>query len=394
MTQFHIQNSASAWDQKVRDACIQYHDTGAIGDVLLAGFDQHGRWSGLQQKTNGAHFPAAMTARLADEVVPEARRSKITPAGESVMLCSYHTEARGRVHLPFHRIAGGLRATKAMHFEAADLRSVGGDLALWSAKVVITPSLQKIGGCLWASSATRVLADRLESASGLSAPLARHLCLPRLMLVDGDLNVGDATRIDMPKLKYVLGDLDAGHAKRLELPELRQVEGDLLVNRAKSLNLPALLRVEGLVGANLAKTLHAPKLSVDLWHLSAPCAREFIRTNATGEKTLHASIRDETARAVYCDFAHILGDVVAYNASAFRAPNLVSVGGDLVAMSAEMFEAPRLGSVGGDLDTSSARDFWKYDFVCRLWYPHPEAHKDWMARKARDALRCDSTMEL
>lgn len=268
-------------------------------------------------------------------------------------------------------------------------------MSLWSAEVVEIPCLQHIGGSLWAGSVTSFQAESLDHVAGLYLGAAKSLHTPRLRVVSGELLAIRATRVELPKLSYVLAEMNLNSATKVELPSLRQVEGAIQADKASGIFAPELARVAGFVSANRARSVHMPKLTLAPHEISAPLAREYIRTNEVGERVLHASIRDEGAGPVKCDFTRILGDLLIDKATSVHAPNLVFVGGNFEASSAKTIHAPLLMCVGEDLCSESAPGFWVTGIVCGgTWYAHPDARANWQAMLARQAIRDDSGLEL
>ena len=383
------------WDMRIRTALESYRHTRQIGDVLLAGFDQHGRWLGLKQRLNGVDFPLWMTARLSTEVIPKARLTTTSDEGEIALLCSWVDSGEGSLDLPFCEIAGDLRAEKARVIHAPHLRFVGGEMSLWSAEVVGIPQLQHIGGSLWAGSVISFQAESLDQVAGLYLGAAKSLRAPDLRVVSGELLATRATRVELPKLSHVLAEMNFNSAAKVELPSLRQVEGAIQADKASVIFAPELARVAGFVSTNRARSVHMPKLTLAPHEISAPRAGEFIRLNEAGERVLHASIRDERAGPVKCDFTRILGDLLVDKATSVHAPNLVFVGGTFDANAAATIHVPQLKCVGEDFITESAPGFWVTGVVCGgTWYAHPDARANWLATLARQAIRDDSEFEL
>lgn len=382
-------------DMRIRAALESYRHNRRIEDVLLVGFDQHGRWLGLKQRLNGADFPLWMTASLSAEVIPKARLTTTSVEGEIALLCSWVDSGDGRVDLPFYKIAGDLRAVKGRAIHAPRLSFVGGEMSLGSAEVVEIPRLQHIGGSLWAGSVISFQAEALERVAGLYLCAATSLRAPELRVASGELLATRATRVELPKLSYVLADMNLNCAAKVELPSLRQVEGAIQADKASVIFAPELARVAGFVSANRARSVHMPKLTLAPHEISAPRAGEFIRLNEAGERALHASICDERAGPVKCDFTRILGDLLIDKATRVDVPNLIFVGGSFDASSAKTIHAPLLTCVGEDLCSESAPGFWAAGVVCGgAWYAHPDARANWLAMLARQALNDGPGLEL
>lgn len=376
------------WDKAVVEACDHYNRSGEIQNILLTGFDQKGRWIGLKKRTNGLSFPRSLTAKLSREKIPVTRCVTTNSAGESVLFSSFHSSSNSLVLLPFHHVAGWIRAKNATAFSAPQLRSVGWDMELRSSTRLVIPSLVKVGGKIRACSVVSFVADRLQSVGGgLNTIGASKLHAPLLRLVGGALQAESATHLDLSGLWGVMEEMNCDSAEELYLPELRQVDGTLLANRARTLVAPELCSVDFLF-ANSATSVQVPKLVCHATYISVTQAREFIEIDDMGGKTLHASIYDNLAESVFIDFVCVKGHIEV-SAKSFHAPNLESVGGDLLADSAREVVAPRLRRVGGKLDTSSAREFWKTDLHCGAWTQHPDAKKVRLAREARSALHED-----
>ena len=386
-------HSPADWDKLVAESCDHYNLTGEIHDILLTGFNQKGHWVGLKSRINGSDFPPQLTKNLKREVIPTSRLVTKTASGETTLWGSYHSSSKSPVNMPFQHVAGWIRAKNASAFSAPHLYSVGWDMELGSAKRLVIPQLARVGGGLAACSARTFVAETLQFVGGcLCSCRAKQLLAPMLRQVDGPLQAGSAAKIDLSSLLGVMDKMNCDSAEELNLPELRQVTGFLHADSARLVVAPELLHA-GFLSANAATSVIVPKLIADALEIAVSNAREFIKIDTMGGKTLHASIYDDSAEYVYLDFVHVKGNIeVQDQAKSFDAPNLKSVGGYLSAASAQEFAAPRLRRVGGDLDTSSARGFWKTDLCCGSWSPHPDARKVWLAEYARNLLRQDSNI--
>ncbi|MCB1129542.1 MAG: hypothetical protein KDN05_00335 [Verrucomicrobiae bacterium] len=394
-TQIYQDNTDWVWDLRVREACERYQRTRTIDDNLLVGYDQQGRWRGLQQRVNGADFERWLTVGLESEDIGEERLTTMSPSGQLHLLCNYCHTGDSELHLPYQSVAGGVFAKQACSVFAPNLGVVGGELAAGSAGILDAPRLERVGGDLWAGSLEEFHVEFLSRVGGLYLSKTRQLHAPRLQVVAGELLARSARSVDLPQLRHVLADVNLNKACVLDLPELMQVEGAIQADGARMLSLPSLVRMAGYLSANRARSIHCPKIALAPHELSAPAASEFIRTDDQGRQTLLTSIRDDRRGSYSTEISHVRGDLVVPNARHLHAPNLVSVIGSFEADKALTIHAPQLRWVGEDLYSESAPDYCPADVICGgAWYGHPNAKKTWVETQARRALRGGPGFEL
>ena len=139
-TQFTEQNPAQS--------LAHYKATKKIQDVLLACFDQHGRWFYHPYLDDDDCYD------LPQRTISPNLLVNTFPNGQTSLLCSYLTQTESRDVIDFHHVVGQIFLMNALRFSAPNLQTVGGGLTTESATIFRAQKLQTANGDLNAKSAT------------------------------------------------------------------------------------------------------------------------------------------------------------------------------------------------------------------------------------------------
>ena len=87
-----------SWEKCIIAACTHYDLTGEILEILLPGFDQHGKWVDsflFEVRILGSYF------RKLKDATPSPEKMVIRTAAGEVLLCSIVDDFSGKVEIPF-----------------------------------------------------------------------------------------------------------------------------------------------------------------------------------------------------------------------------------------------------------------------------------------------------
>ncbi len=299
-------NAGGDSDEQIMWACAHYNRTGEIADILLAGFDQLGKWVGLRPNSNGWKFDESLTRLISKETIPQERLVHINGKNEAILLSSFVTYSNDTLLLDYQHINGSLFAQSTKKILAPQLQSVAGYLLVESAIEFEVPELQFVGRNMQVGSVIKLITPHLKKVGGwLGARSATEFHAPQLRNVGSDLLLPSITEFDAPCLKSVDGILDANSAKTFHAPALQSVYLSLNAAAATEIHVPSLQTVGGLLGTDSVLEFRAPQI------------------------------------------CHVIGDLRVLSALEIRALNLVSVSGSLLADSAKVIIAPKL-QCGGE----------------------------------------------
>ncbi len=173
-------------------AADHFHETGAIREVLLTCFDQHGEWIGT-----GVDLPDLnVSAKLRKTIIPKADLIRTNATGERVLYGTYVITSAKNYVVPFEHVRGDVIADRYKIVEAPTLKTVGGSLIAMKARSIRLLQLRTVWHHLFVNCAVEFESPELLSVGGcLITRVAASFYKPRLVVGDRWLMHPDACRL-------------------------------------------------------------------------------------------------------------------------------------------------------------------------------------------------------
>lgn len=184
-------------ETEIEAASLAYLKTGEIPELLLPGFDQHGRW--IQESPTSEFVSACARARLQSIVLADFQRSTINADGEHILLTSCIINPGESAEIPWHEIRGLIRIETDSAVIAPNLRRISSYDADIDGPSVSLPELR---------TATRITVSADELAIPFLANVGwaefqtPNLTAPSLRTA-GNLELGSSQTADLPALQTV-----------------------------------------------------------------------------------------------------------------------------------------------------------------------------------------------